>query len=122
MSRDNVELVRQIYRQMETRDYARAGELFDPDVVLVRIGDEFADLAGEWHGRDELWAVIKDYFRTWEDLRHDLKRIIDLGDRVLLIAMQTARGRQSGVMVEHEGAFLYTFREGRVVRVDAYRD
>ena len=120
MSQSEVELVRKLYEHWERGDYAGLAEFFDPDVEFARIGAEFADLAGEWRGTAEMWAAVVDYVRVWEDLRQQPERFIDLGDRVLVLDRQIGRGRGSGVVVEHEVAFLFTVRDGKVVRLAGY--
>ena len=43
-------------------------------------------------------------------------------DRVLVLDRQTARGRSSSVTVEHELGWLFTLRDGRIVRFAGYWD
>jgi ketosteroid isomerase-like protein len=120
MSTENVELVRELFELWGNRDYERAGELIDPDVVFLRVG--VGDLSGEWRGLSASWAAMVDFMRAWEDLRTELERPVDLGDRVLAFARQTGRGRKSGVIVEAEIAFLFTLRDDKVVRWEGYWD
>ena len=62
-----------------------------------------------------------EYLRAFSDLRIEAERIIDLsGDRVLVLSRQTARGKQSGVPIEHEFGDVFTLRDGRVVRLESY--
>jgi ketosteroid isomerase-like protein len=117
-----VELVRNISDLWDRREYASAAEFVDPDVEFARIGAEFADLAGEWRGAPQMWAAIVEYFRAWDDLRQRTERFIDLGDRVLALATQIGRGRVSGLVVEREVAFLFTVRDGKIVRLVGYWD
>jgi ketosteroid isomerase-like protein len=88
----------------------------------VRVGSEFADLAGEWRGLPQVSAAIVEYLRVWEDFRQLPERFIDLGDRVLVLLTQTGRGRGSGAVVEREVAFLFTVSEGKIVRMEGYWD
>lgn len=122
MSADDVELVRRLFELFEARDYAHVAELVDPDLVLVRVGDEAADLAGEWRGVNEAWSAIVDYLRAWDDLRTETERLVDLGDRVLVLAKQIGRGRGSGATVERDVAFVFTVRGAKVVRWEGYWD
>ena len=120
MSERDVELVRKLFELSERRDYEAAGELIDPDVVFTRVG--VGNLSGEWRGLGAVWAAMVDFMRAWEDLHTELERTVDLGDRVLALTKQTGRGRGSGVIVEHESAFILTLRDGKVVRWDGYWD
>ena len=50
-------------------------------------------------------------------------RIIELGDdRVLVLERQIGRGKTSGVVVEHEHGWLFTLRDGKLVRWLGYWD
>lgn len=122
MSHDNVELVRKLLELAERRGYVDARELFDPDVVFARFGDEFADLAGEWHGIAEMWEGIVHFFREWDDVQTLPERFFDLGEQMLVFVNQTGSGRAGGAIVEHDGAFLFTVRGGKIVRWEAYWD
>ena len=58
---------------------------------------------------------------AFSEVRIEAERIIDLsGDRVLVLSRQTARGKQSGVPIEHELGDLFTLRDGKVMRYDSY--
>ena len=39
---------------------------------------------------------------------------------MLVLSRQTARGKQSGVPIEHELGDLFTLRDGKIVRFDSY--
>ena len=78
-------------------------------------------MEGRWLGLDELSTALREYLRAFSDLRIEAERIIDLsGDRVLVLSRQTARGKQSGVPIEHELGDLFTLRDGKIVRYDSY--
>jgi ketosteroid isomerase-like protein len=46
--------------------------------------------------------------------------MIGLGDRVLVLETQTARGRRSGAVISQEVGALLTLRGGRIVRWEYY--
>lgn len=122
MSREAVDLLRRLYQHWERGDF-NTPEFFDPDITHVRIssrtdvpiGDQ-----GEWHGREDMWISIRNYLRSWTDVRTTPERFIDLGDRVLVLDRQTGFGRRSGVPVEQEVGNLFTVSDGRIVRWEAY--
>lgn len=67
-----------------------------------------------------MWASVTEYLHACADARTEAERFIDLGERVLVLDRHTARGRRSGIAVEHEVANLFTVRGGRIVRWEAY--
>jgi ketosteroid isomerase-like protein len=119
---EQLEVVRKAHGRWERGHFGR--ELFDPDVVFVRVGPDggFAGLAGEWRGVDAMSAAVAEYLEAWDEMRMEADRFIDLGDRVLVLARQSGRGRHSGVVTEREVAYLCTVRNGKIVRFEAYWD
>jgi uncharacterized protein len=120
MSQENVEILRRLYERWAVGDFSSA-DLFDPDVEYSRIGAQTPDMQGSWHGFDGLSAAMREYLRPMAGLRIEAERFFDLGgDRVLVLSRHTARGKQSGVPIEHELGDLFTLRDGKIVRFDTY--
>jgi ketosteroid isomerase-like protein len=119
VGQDNIELLRTLYEHWERGDFAATAEFFDSEVEFTRTGSELT--AGEWRGFDEMRATFAEYMQAWEDLQSKAERFIDLGDdRVLVLERQTARGKTSGVVVENELGWLFTLRDGKIVRLEGY--
>lgn len=111
----NLEIVRAMYERRKTGDLD-VGEFVSPEIEFVRIGSELPDFAGEWHGLDGLRRATVEYLNVWEDYRFEVERFVDLGDRVLVLEVQTARGRRSGAIASQEVGTLLTLRDGLIVR------
>jgi ketosteroid isomerase-like protein len=119
MSQENVEILRRLYEQWADGDLST--HFFDSEIEFSRIGAQTPDMEGRWRGLDEVSTAMREYLRAFSDLRIEAERIIDLGrGRVLVLTRHTARGKQSGVPIEHEAGDLLTLRAGKVVRYDAY--
>jgi ketosteroid isomerase-like protein len=119
MSQENVEIVRRVYERWGSGDLT--ADFFDPDVAYSRIGAETPDMEGRWFGLDEMRGAMRDYLRPMSDLRIEAERIIDLGgDRGLVLSRQTARGKQSGVPIDHQLGDLFVLRDGKILRYDSY--
>jgi ketosteroid isomerase-like protein len=120
MSQQNVELVRKLLERWERGDLATA-DAFYPQVEFIQSGAEGVHLSGQWRGIDELWGVVRDIVRMLDDYRIVGEEFIDLGDeRVFVLARDRAIGRASGAPIEHETAFVFTLRDGLIVRWEAY--
>ena len=94
VGQDNVELLRTLYQRWESGDLVTV-DAFHPQVEFVRIGSEYPGLAGRWRGRDEMWAAIVEWLRSWEHLRVEAERFYELDDRVLVLSREIARGKQT---------------------------
>ena len=119
MPRENLEIVREMYDRRERGDM-HAGEFVHPDIAFVRIGSELPDFAGEWHGIDGLRQATAEYLNVWEDYRFEVEEMIDLGDRVLVLERQTARGKRSGAIISQDVGTLLTLRDGLIERWEYY--
>jgi ketosteroid isomerase-like protein len=119
MSDQDVDVVRAMYERRERGDLSVA-EFVDPEIEFVRIGSELPDFAGEWHGLEGLKKATVEYLNVWEDYRFEVERFVDLGDRVLVLEVQTARGRRSGAVTSQEVGTLLTLRDGKIVRWEYY--
>ena len=119
MSEGNVEVIREVYEHWARGDFYGGAACFDAELEFARYGSALGALEGEWRGFEEIRAAGDEYLTAWEHVRSTPERIIDLGDdRVLVLDLQTGRGRNSGAAVEHETAWLFTLREGKIVRVE----
>lgn len=76
--------------------------------------------AGAYRGRAEISALLAGFLESWDDLRQEIEDIVVADDQVGLFIHLRARGRGSGVEVDRRYAHVWTMREGRGVRVDAY--
>ena len=86
----------------------------------------------EWHNDPE-WpgagvhrgveAVRREFGRqreAWGEVRLEPVAILRSGDRVVVFVDMTVTGKSSGAPVGVEGAHVFTLREGKVVRVEAF--
>jgi ketosteroid isomerase-like protein len=105
----------------------------DPEVLLARCRPEVEihtarvggglDLDEVYRGREGLARLTDDWSNAWEEFRWEPFDLIDLGDRLLILARQIGRGMESGVEVELPHATVVTFdQRGWVVRVQFYWD
>ena len=122
MSEENVEIVRRLYASWEGGDLDTP-DFFDAEVEHARIGSELPGIDGEWQGIEAFEVSMAQYLDALADLHIEAERIIDLGgDRVLVLARQTAQGKTSGLPFEHELGDLFTLRDGRILRYASYWD
>jgi ketosteroid isomerase-like protein len=87
-------------------------------VEFVRIGA--ADLDGAWRGIDGMWSAVVEWLRSWQLIRLEAEEFVELGDRVLVLTRQSGRGKHSGVLLDRELGDLFTFRDGKIVRLESY--
>jgi ketosteroid isomerase-like protein len=116
---ENLEIVRRMYERREAGDMY-VGEYVHPEIEFARFGAETPDFAGEWRGTEGLRRATAEYLNVWEDYRFEVDRMVDLGDRILVLETQTARGKRSGATISQEVGAILTLRDGLIVRWEYY--
>lgn len=119
MSDEDIELIRQLFTRWEQGDFTTP-EFFDPDVEVTRVGGDAVATSGTWRGINDMSKALVEWLHAWENLRAEPKHYIDRGDRVLVIARQTGRGRRSGLGLDHAVGLLFTIRDGKIARLEQY--
>jgi ketosteroid isomerase-like protein len=121
MSQENVDTVRRSLDAYEAGDIERMLSFMDPD------GELYSAIIGGAEGK-----VYRGHagFRSWfaetqvafASLSTELTEFRDLGDRVLGFGRVRARGRESGVELDSATGWLFTLRDGKIVRAEGYLD
>jgi ketosteroid isomerase-like protein len=73
-------------------------------------------------GHDAVREYHEDWRNTLDDLRLELLSIAEAGDSVVTVCRISGKGSGSGADVEVEIAFLQTFRDGLIIRVEEFLD
>jgi ketosteroid isomerase-like protein len=121
VSQENVEVVRRFAERWERSDWEGMTELADPDVEMhATVGG--VEEGRVRHGIDAIRGDYEAADETWDEHRIETERVIDAGDRVILLHREFMRGKNSGVELELEAAVLMDLRDGRIVRVQGYMD
>jgi uncharacterized protein len=117
MSEENVGIVRTMYE-------TATGKL-DPDFgflapeVEFHLSGAFPDLDPVYRGHEGIRELNERLNAPWEEISLDPERLIDMGERVLVLCHFQALGRD-GIEVTLPFAHLWTLRNGQVVRMDAF--
>jgi ketosteroid isomerase-like protein len=121
MSQEDVDLVLDHLAATNERDFRRAMTHYAEDVVLVVDRAAFLE-GGTFEGREAVGGWFGNWLATFEPGYHfDIEEARDLGDVVFLSATHRGRGRTSGIEVEGQTGYLYSVRNGKIVRVELHR-
>lgn len=115
----NAERVRAFYEGMATGDTA-AMRVFAPDVEFVM--PDVLPHGGTIAGVEELGRYFGEVQGRWDDFRAALDDVVDGDERVVALGRFCGRPRATGRYVEIPFALVFTFRDGRAVRVDEHTD
>ncbi len=121
MLEENTELVHRCYEFWRSLDYSILPEIFDPDVVLDLSRNVFNP--DVYPGHDGLRRYVEVVDEMWEGFDARFTELIEVGDHIVTGTRISGRGRGSGVEVGMDLFNVWTFRDGRVLRiVGGYRD
>jgi ketosteroid isomerase-like protein len=112
--------VRRIFDGWAAGDFGAGFADLDPDVVFVvrRPFPEAVETAGP--------AEIRDYMRrfleNWETYAVEARDLHEVGDTVVADALQHGEGKASGIEMEQPFFMLFSFRAGKIVRIESMLD
>ena len=125
MSQGNVEIVRRLYELTAQGRLSDTLHLYDPEVEYVRIlspEDAGIGLTESAHGVDAMVRAAFEWIQTFDVLRVEAERFVEIGDSVLIFVRHTGTAKVSGLPIDEEFADLMTLRDGRIIRCVQYRD
>jgi ketosteroid isomerase-like protein len=129
MSRENVENLRAFVEtwvpEAWTMEAWQRGELdvslLDPDIIYE--DTILPDRAGEiYRGHEGVVRSTERLFDVAEWMVVDLEQILEAGDRVVSIHRVRAKARYTGIEFEMRMAYVWTFRDGKVIHYRSFRD
>jgi ketosteroid isomerase-like protein len=94
------------------------GSLFHPDFETVAPGVPGTEKI--YTGWDGLRAAWLEWVAPWASYRTETKEAIEAGDRVLLIVEDSARREGSTQEIKIYGSAVWSFRDGKIARFEAY--
>ncbi|MEX2252732.1 MAG: nuclear transport factor 2 family protein [Thermoleophilaceae bacterium] len=104
-----------------TRDFKALADLVDPEVELrsVLAGVE----GGTYTGAEGLRTWVEDLHSTWDDYRGEIVEFHEVGDdQTLVIFRVRGTAKSSGVPLDSRLAQVWTWRDGKPWRAEAYTD
>ena len=122
MSEENVELTRRSWEAWQRGDVDAMFELWDRDIVWDMT--HFHDgLESTYEGHEGVRNFLSEWLEVWDDYEMGVDETLATPDgRVISLAWQRGKGRQSGLEMHNEWAQIATFRDGKITRIDNYDD
>jgi ketosteroid isomerase-like protein len=119
MSRENVEIVRNLYEAVARRDSEAVLALYDPDVEwdFSRSPVGGALERKVYRGHEGLRRWWGEWREAWEAYQDGYDELIDAGEHVISVTVSRGRGRTSGAELGWRQYGVWTINEGRVTRV-----
>ena len=117
MSRENVEALREVYERWARGDFWTP-EIFDPKVQAVWTADiPDTDVTV---GLDALAVSMKEWLAAWSEASMSAEDFREAGDSVVVAVRFNAKGRETDIAFEGRVGHLWTFRNGKAIRLEGY--
>jgi ketosteroid isomerase-like protein len=114
MSETNLNVVAALGEAYLRGDVEAMLEFVDPDVVVIQFPDQ--PDTRPYHGHQGMLQAMSSWIDTWDDYSIEPRDAKEFGDNVFVALHQRGRGKASGVELEADVFFVYTLRNGKVVR------
>jgi ketosteroid isomerase-like protein len=118
---DRAERVRRGFEAMERGDV----ETLVADVAedAEYVNPEYALEPGTRYGPDGARIALHNMLEAFDDLRWEIERLEERGDRVIATGTFTGRGKASGVPFGPQSfGVVLTYREDKVIRLEWFND
>jgi len=120
MSQENVEIVRAIHEALARGESPATLGLLHPDIEYVN--PPGAVEPGTRRGIAAYEDALRSMHEAFDAVGIEIREIIDAGNRVVVFATYTARGRSSGAHRQHEDGYVWTLRDGKAVSFEWFND
>jgi ketosteroid isomerase-like protein len=113
--------VREIYEAINESGLEAAIHRFHPDFEGT-VPPELSAEPDTYRGHEGLRRYFAGFEGSLEDVRIEPLELVEDGDRVLVPMRLLGRGAGSGIEVEQQAVQVWSFRDGKVARVDGFTD
>jgi ketosteroid isomerase-like protein len=120
MSQENVEMVKGFYERVNSH-LKDPPELFDPEYEFD--ARDVVPSFGIVRGREAVQEALREYWETFDDFHLELKEVLHADEERVVTAVQDGgRIRGSDAEVWNHLFHVWTFRDGKLLRVSSHND
>jgi ketosteroid isomerase-like protein len=115
-------LIRRAARAFDDRDVDEVLASMHPDAEVELIGGFDRVMGQSFQGEEGVRRFCQEWFTAFKTMTVEVERFLDAGEQILILTRLKATGTGSDVPVELLGAAIYSFRDGKIARIDFYYD
>ena len=118
MSQADIEMLCAAYQAANRGDWDSALRGMHPDFEW-KTADQ-VPLAGTYHGPEEVRRFFEDQRQAFEEVLFEPEQFFERDDRIVAFVLGRFRPRGSSAMVEIRIAHIWTMRDGKAARCEAF--
>jgi ketosteroid isomerase-like protein len=113
--------LRQVYRRWSIGDWSWRADMYADDMEWGW-SPEFPDIAGVYRDTETPNRRLLTWLAPWEKWYCSAEEYITFGNTIVVLTRYRGRGKGSGLVVDVEGAHVWTFRGRKAVRLEVFAD
>jgi ketosteroid isomerase-like protein len=117
VSQRNIEIVRSMMDEWAHGRFAAGADDLDAEVQFI-VRPDFPSYVS-CVGPAEVDRYMRGFLEEWTDYSIRADELRAYGDTVLVSILQRGTGRSSGAFTEQRSYMLFTFRGGRIIRIES---
>jgi ketosteroid isomerase-like protein len=121
MSRENVDILRAAHDAFNRGDVDIAFGDFAPGFEFDMSRAIGVNITQDVYDLDQFRRLLAEFVGSWESFQLGVDEYIDAGEHVVTPFINRAAGRD-GIELEGRGAWLWTLRDGLIVRACLYQE
>jgi ketosteroid isomerase-like protein len=119
MPGENVERLRAAFEAFNSGEMERIFAFTHPEFE-AEVPAELSAEPDTYRGHDGIRRYFESFEEAMDDIRFEPERFWEAGEKVVVTARLTARGRQTAIPVEQRFAQVWTIRDGQALSIDTY--
>jgi ketosteroid isomerase-like protein len=120
MSQDNVERIRNAFAGTTAGDFSYLPGVIDESCEFLLPPDFPGTQATR--GPEGFVSVVQEFEDAFEEMRYEPEDFLDQGDRLFVAVRTIGRAKHTGIAIDLILYWVYTFRDGMVVKMEAFLD
>jgi ketosteroid isomerase-like protein len=120
MSQENVKRIRGAFAGTTAGDFSYLPGLIDDSCEFL-LPPDFPGTQVT-RGPEGFVSVVREFEEAFEEIRYEPQEFLDQGDRLFVAVRNIGRAKHTGIAIDLVLYWVYTFRDGMVVKMEAFLD
>jgi hypothetical protein len=121
-AQDNKRIAMEAYRLFQSGDIPKMLTYVHDDAEWISPDAEGVPFAGSFHGKSEVARFFSELGAALQPMRFVVNDVIAEGDKVVVTGDATWLVRSTGLTYENPWVHVFTMRDGKFIRTQAYYD